>query len=1143
MAERRRIIPSSVGPFIKQEEAKPKKPTLRFTLSLAESNERECSEFSFSQLMKNALGDEVEQPEPKFNELEEDDLTGMAALARKFEQKYGPQKAKKKRQQIEDIIDVGLGYDETDPFVDNSECYDELIPSMLDTQHGGFYINSGQLDFKEIDASSDDSEIHVHKKRKNNKSGKKKRSKSSESRNGSKKERKKRKSSSMADTSKKKAKRHLSGHLGREKKKKKDKSNPLTVAELLQRKAEVNSGFSSKATAKTPVAPTLNNGSITTLEEEAADLMGSFNLPLDSEMEQAMRDVMVMDVENTMGMASDAEMSASANEGDSTSVGYTKCPEGLKEPLKLNIMKIKEAARKSEEGKCKFFTSEVNDLLLDIETQLRALSCGTRSTVYSHLSHHLPCGKETLLKRAKKLRLSQQDSKLKAPLQKLREAVGQAMPTLLERYQEECQAATQAKYDKIINGKEKPEEIKSEEDDDGGGDKNKTGIKSSLPRKKFIWTDTLRDLLCKVVIVKVRAYEMLKSRSQSAEDYLKAFLEAEIKGFWPQGWMQTRMLFKESRSVHQHLTSSNPVKPKKPFVLLHKVQLAKKSPSPVPPETPSSAPNPAPSEAVAGLSYASSILKEMAHTKKADNAQKDVPTILDYANKNNAATNYSVIYSSTAKAAGNTSAANLPLRLSGNVGKTSPVMGTQSSNQHSVEHLHAKDTNSHQPQLNAIKTANNKNFNDSFVHSLIAKNLKMAADSVGSQEGFSDLKPPDMSSAFELLAEAAMEHSDASGKSTNLKSLGDSRQQHSVGISGLNQLKTLNKDKNTQPVVRMNLLDKKLLKSVNMDLANQTKHMSLHSSQGTQQKSYANSSSTASTPLTMPKGTNNVTPKWSGNSYLKMVDKTKQLPTHATQFATNTQHKNMFHTTIHDGHTVSKDKDSLISSKLPSKDVNTSPGVMSNTNKQFLTPQHVSPKRTVQTSGYMQQQRGSNASVIPQRLSSSAPKQPLSQHVKQTNRTSPSPFNSQSPTGPSSMAASGHSPMSPRTSPSSPSTMSARSLFHHPTSPQQQQPTTVGAVPQMNLLGLNYANNYTMQQFSGFQMQFADMAMKHSGNFAMSVGQGSPGHSLQQQSSANQTSPEAVITGPAPGTFYYTQGGSNPRFSQDSSGQMQHRIP
>ena len=42
------------------------------------------------------------------------------SMASYFEKKYGGKK--RKRDRMQDIADVGYGYDETDPFVDNSEC-------------------------------------------------------------------------------------------------------------------------------------------------------------------------------------------------------------------------------------------------------------------------------------------------------------------------------------------------------------------------------------------------------------------------------------------------------------------------------------------------------------------------------------------------------------------------------------------------------------------------------------------------------------------------------------------------------------------------------------------------------------------------------------------------------------------------------------------------------------------------------------------------------------------------------------------------------------------------------------------------------------------------------------------------------------
>lgn len=185
-----------------------------------------------------------------------------------------------------------------------------------------------------------------------------------------------------------------------------------------------------------------------------------------------------------------------------------------------------------------------------IELQLQELGPVIRSGVYSHLEAFVPCNKETLVKRLKKLHLNVQDDRLREPLQKLKLAVSNVMPEQLFKYQEDCQARSQAKCAKLQADEER-EKNGSDDDDD-----EKPGKRVIGPRKKFHWDDTIRTLLCNLVEIKLGCYELEPNKSQSAEDYLKSFMETEVKPLWPKGWMQARMLFKESRSVHNHLTSA-----------------------------------------------------------------------------------------------------------------------------------------------------------------------------------------------------------------------------------------------------------------------------------------------------------------------------------------------------------------------------------------------------------------------------------------------------------------------------------------------------------------------------------------------------------------------------------------------------------
>lgn len=75
-----------------------------------------------------------------------------------------------------------------------------------------------------------------------------------------------------------------------------------------------------------------------------------------------------------------------------------------------------------------------------IELQVQEQPVEVRAAVYSHLEAFVPCNKEALLKRMKKLSLNVQDDRLRNPLLKLKLAVCSAMPEQIARYNMDCLA-------------------------------------------------------------------------------------------------------------------------------------------------------------------------------------------------------------------------------------------------------------------------------------------------------------------------------------------------------------------------------------------------------------------------------------------------------------------------------------------------------------------------------------------------------------------------------------------------------------------------------------------------------------------------------------------------------------------------------
>ncbi|KAM9346356.1 ubinuclein-2-like [Symphorus nematophorus] len=561
-------------------ETEEKKPTVRLNLPLTEPNERASAEFNYGELVQSTLtqvklaGSTVPKglappldPNDPFAD-DDRERREVEELARKFENKYGGGPKKKKKDRMQDLIDIGYGYDETDPFIDNSEAYDELVPASLTTKHGGFYINTGTLQFRAASDSEGENagteDNHFKKMKDGEERVIKKRRKKQDGGLEDKKPRKNKVPKPGVSA--------LNVHRPEKKKRKKLMKDSIHLANMLRRFTREKEEMRKKNLAAAGLprpntkVPNTNSALINTHPKTAGSndcnmadltadpavmsLLGSANNDI---LQDMMGDL-------DFGML-DSPQPSSPMQGENGSFGMghkaggsrvsqgnvmtpPPLPTGLPGPLTKRIEDLRAASRLfDEEGRKKFFTLDMNNILLDIELQVQEQPAEVRSAVYSHLEAFVPCNKEALLKRLKKLSLNIQDDRLRTPLLKLKLAVCSVMPEQIARYNMDCLAkvAKQQSEEGDKNG--------SEDDDD-----EKPGKRVMGPRKKFLWDDKLRSLLCNLVRVKLGCYELEGKNSLSLEDYLKAFMETEVKPLWPKGWMQARMLFKESIMAHGHLT-------------------------------------------------------------------------------------------------------------------------------------------------------------------------------------------------------------------------------------------------------------------------------------------------------------------------------------------------------------------------------------------------------------------------------------------------------------------------------------------------------------------------------------------------------------------------------------------------------------
>ncbi|RXN06389.1 ubinuclein-1-like isoform X3 [Labeo rohita] len=492
----------------------------------------------------------TEKKKPQtLEEVEEDkERDELEALAKKFEAKYGGA-GKRKKDRLQDLVDMGFGYDESDSFIDNSEAYDELVPACLTTRYGGFYINSGTLQFRPASDEGEENEndfedVGFKPKKRKLKQGKDKKAgkKKKEEDMLAKKEEEEVRKSTPPDKSSAKKKKH---------------KKPLSIDKMLKKfhKEKLQQLQMFNTRERDPHAlndimhevqePPISADPLLTLigSASADDLLQA--------VKAAEQD---FDLDGLLAEPQNVCSPSLEDNGEALIVSVTEkpptlLPDGLPPTLEQHIKELSQAVKKIEgQNKMEILSSELNSVLLDVEVNSKQLSGKVRSRIFSYLASQLSCSKGTLVKRAKKLHNLQQDEQLRELLKKLENAVARSMPEQITRFQNHCQAHSEARAAKLEAEKEKVIDGSDEEEEE------RSGKRVFGPRKRFKWNEEIRELLFEIVNLKMIIYDLESPACSSLEEYLKAFLEADVKPLWPKGWMQSRILLIETRKAHGHIT-------------------------------------------------------------------------------------------------------------------------------------------------------------------------------------------------------------------------------------------------------------------------------------------------------------------------------------------------------------------------------------------------------------------------------------------------------------------------------------------------------------------------------------------------------------------------------------------------------------
>ncbi|XP_002070137.4 yemanuclein [Drosophila willistoni] len=590
------------GDFLEPEvpSAKSSKTTnksIRLKLELFETDSNKYPEFNYTKLLhvekkraKKLKGKTSGGPgSDPFGDNDDD----VARIAKELEAKYGNAYVKGRgRSKKDDFCDIGMGYDESDSFIDNTEAYDEVIPEEVETIKGGFYINCGALEFKNLIKKSyttrTDEIIKMPERSRKRIISSSSDSSSSSSSDGEdnddddedddddeedddeEEEEDGSDSESLEDedtgsVAAAKAKKKYKDKL--EKRQKSSASNEkakIAINPSIDKKKTVKKLDGTSSSSNSPRPSAKENSD--TDERQAQALKKVVKTTTVKDMLKAKRDSFLKSQGGTSNKgthngelkcnSTDVESSSEnggtdsateqgknekqpkGNNGvDNLRTGDTALPTSLDNETLSIIQSFKDAVRSRDMcGKKFFFDDKLTALLLKLYESLLCTDRNARNMVYAHLEYQLQLPKYFILRKAKAMISKEERNKSTNALDKLRKAITEIMPRAIANYEIELhQCSIQAAVD--INSEHPPK----------------------MPRKKFQWNSELRQLLYDVYQARWTSYAVLGKRKDSLEEFINGYLKKKVVELWPKGWMHYDDL---QREIDRYKNTSKKTKDK-----------------------------------------------------------------------------------------------------------------------------------------------------------------------------------------------------------------------------------------------------------------------------------------------------------------------------------------------------------------------------------------------------------------------------------------------------------------------------------------------------------------------------------------------------------------------------------------------------